>query len=92
VLVLSRKCEQSLVLGEDIVVTVLKIEGDRVKLGITAPRAVTVMREEIYQQVRTANEAASSALQRPSLQTLAEVIRRRDTTTTDTAAIGAPSA
>jgi carbon storage regulator len=79
VLVLSRKCEQSLVLGEDIIITVLKIEGDRVKLGVSAPRSVSVMREEIYQQVRTANEAASSAVPRPSLRILADVIRRRDT-------------
>jgi carbon storage regulator len=79
VLVLSRKCEQSLLLGDDIVVTVLSIDGDRVKLGISAPRSVTVMREEIFQQVRIANEAASSAAQRTSLRTVADVIRRRDT-------------
>lgn len=78
-LVLSRKCEQSLLLGDDIVVTILSIDGDRVKLGISAPRSVTVMREEIYQQVRIANEAASSAAQRTSLRTVADVIRRRDT-------------
>ena len=51
-LVLSRKLEQSLNLGDDITITVLGIDGDRVKLGIEAPRSVTVLRQEIYQQVR----------------------------------------
>ena len=43
-LVLSRKCDQSLILGEDITITVLGIEGDRVKLG---GHAVTVLRGEL---------------------------------------------
>ena len=51
-LVLSRKVEQSLNVGDDILVTVLAIEGDRVKLGIEAPRAVRVLRQEIFQQIR----------------------------------------
>jgi carbon storage regulator len=77
VLVLSRKCEQSLLIGGDIVLTVLSIDGDRVKLGITAPRSVAVMREEIYEQLRVANEAASTAGERPSARTVADLIRRR---------------
>jgi carbon storage regulator len=79
VLVLSRKCEQSLLIGGDIVLTVLSIDGDRVKLGITAPRSITVIREEIYEQLRSANEAASSAGERSSPRTVADLIRRRDT-------------
>jgi carbon storage regulator len=57
VLVLSRKREQSLVLGDDIVITVLSIDGERVKLGIQAPRGVSILRRELYDQVKLAKNA-----------------------------------
>ena len=74
-LVLSRKTDQSLILGEDITITVLGIEGDRVKLGIRAPRSVPVLREEVYQQLRAANQGAADGTSRPSLQSLAVALR-----------------
>ena len=46
-LILTRKTDQGIVLGDDIVVRVLAVDGDRVKLGITAPRSVIVLREEL---------------------------------------------
>jgi carbon storage regulator len=77
-LVLSRKAEQSLKLGDDIIVTVLGIEGDRVKLGIEAPRSIRVLREEVFQQVRSANEdAAVQGDVRPSVQKIVAAIRNR---------------
>ena len=77
-LVLSRKCDQSLILGEDITITVLGIEGDRVKLGIRAPRSVPVLRQEVYEQLRTANQGAASTTTclGPSIQDLAAMLRR----------------
>jgi carbon storage regulator len=74
-LVLSRKTDQSLILGEDITITVLGIEGDRVKLGIRAPRSVPVLREEVYQQLRAANQGAADGTSRPSLKNLAAALR-----------------
>lgn len=74
-LVLSRKTEQTLILGNDIAVTVLAIEGDRVKLGIQAPRELTVMRQEIYEQVRAANAAAAQADTRDLARSLAAILR-----------------
>jgi carbon storage regulator len=73
-LVLSRKTDQSLILGEDITITVLGIEGDRVKLGIRAPRSVPVLREEVYQQLRAANQGAAGST-RPSMQSVAAALR-----------------
>ncbi|HYY87396.1 MAG TPA: carbon storage regulator, partial [Chloroflexota bacterium] len=70
-----RKCDQSLILGEDITITVLGIEGDRVKLGIRAPRSVTVLRDEVYQQLRSANQGAAEAASRPSIQSVAAALR-----------------
>jgi carbon storage regulator len=75
VLVLTRKPEQSLHLGDDIMVTVLGIEGDRVKLGIAAPRNISVLRHELYEQVHAANAAAAAVAARPSLQSIADALR-----------------
>jgi carbon storage regulator len=86
-LVLSRKCEQSLLLGDDIVVTVLAIDGDRVKLGIEAPRSVAVLRQEVFQQLRSSNTTAAEKASRPSIHAIAAAIRSRSTpeTVTETA-------
>jgi len=51
-LVISRKVDESVMLGDTIVLTVLAIEGDRVKIGITAPRETIILRKEIYQAVK----------------------------------------
>jgi carbon storage regulator len=59
VLVLTRKCSQSIVIGDDIEVSVLAITGDKVRIGIEAPRAVPVLRREIYvDKQRVAGERA----------------------------------
>ncbi len=76
-LVLSRKCEQSLLLGDDIVITVLAIDGDRVKLGIQAPRSVAVLRQEVYQQVQSSNTGAAARHVRPHLHKIAAALRDR---------------
>ena len=61
-LVLTRKPNESIIIGDTIAVSVLAIEGDQVKLGITAPKHVTVHRQEIYEQIKQANvEAARSS-------------------------------
>jgi carbon storage regulator len=77
VLVLSRKTDQTLLLGNDIAITVLSIDGDRVKLGVTAPRSVTVLREEIFQQVQSANADAASSVRNPQLEAIAVALRGR---------------
>jgi carbon storage regulator len=51
-LVLARKKDESIVVGDAIVITVLAIEGDNVKIGITAPRDVQILRQEVFQAVR----------------------------------------
>ena len=50
-LVLSRKSGERVLVGEDVEVTVLEIEGDRVKLGFSAPRYVPICRAEIHQEL-----------------------------------------
>jgi carbon storage regulator len=54
-LVLTRRPGESIVVGSNIVVTVIEIKGGQVRIGIDAPREVDVYREEIYEQVRQEN-------------------------------------
>lgn len=58
-LVLTRRTNQSLVIGHDITITVLEIRGDQVRIGINAPRDVSVHREEVYAEVRRENQRAA---------------------------------
>ncbi|MBI4504267.1 MAG: carbon storage regulator CsrA [Chloroflexi bacterium] len=60
-LVLTRKIDQAIVIGEDIVVRVLDVSGDRVKLGIAAPAGVLIMRQELCEEIRQANLEAATA-------------------------------
>ncbi|HET7357859.1 MAG TPA: carbon storage regulator CsrA [Nocardioidaceae bacterium] len=59
-LVLSRRLGESVVIGDDVVVTVLEIRGDVVRLGVDAPRHVQVRRQELLAQVEESNRAAAS--------------------------------
>ncbi len=59
VLVLTRRSGESVMIGDNVVVTVVEVRGDVVRLGIEAPREVRVHREEVYRAVGEANAAAS---------------------------------
>jgi len=58
-LVLTRKVDESIMIGDDTEVTVVEIKGDSVKLGISAPRKITVHRKEIYLAIQHENIYAS---------------------------------
>jgi len=64
VLVLTRRANQSIMIGHEIVVTVLEVRGDQVRLGIKAPRSIDVHREEIFAQLQQANRDAVKAPKR----------------------------
>jgi len=57
-LILARKLNETILIGEDIKITVVEIQGDKVKLGIEAPREMPVLREELYKAVREENRQA----------------------------------
>ncbi len=58
-LVLTRRIGESILIGDDIVVTVLELNRDQVRVGIRAPRSVSVHREEVYREILLANQAAA---------------------------------
>lgn len=58
-LVLSRRANESIVIGGEVVVTVLEVRGDQVRLGINAPKSVTVHREEVHAEIQRANQQAA---------------------------------
>jgi carbon storage regulator len=51
-LILSRKVNESLMIGDDVSVTVLSIKGGQIRIGISAPRDIAVHRQEIYEKIR----------------------------------------
>ncbi len=57
-LVLTRKADESLVIGDQITLTILAIEGDRVKIGIQAPREIAVHRKEVWDAIHDQNRLA----------------------------------
>lgn len=58
-LVLSRQRDETIMIGDDIEITVVDIRGDKVRLGINAPRAVQVHRKEVYDAIKRENAQAS---------------------------------
>ena len=58
-LVLSRHRDESIMIGDEIVVTIVDIRGDKVRLGINAPQDVPVHRQEVYEAIQRENRRAS---------------------------------
>ena len=60
-LALSRKPGESIVIGNNIEITVLEVKGDQVKIGIDAPKSVPIYRKEIYLQIEESNKEAAKS-------------------------------
>lgn len=61
-LALSRKVGETIVINNDIEVTILEIKGDQVKIGIAAPKSVPIYRKEIYLQIQESNKEAANSV------------------------------
>ncbi|AHN20575.1 carbon storage regulator CsrA [Lysinibacillus varians] len=60
-LVLSRKKDESIMIGDQIEIKILAVEGDQIKLGIVAPKAVKVHRSEVFEAIQAQNKEALSS-------------------------------
>lgn len=58
-LILTRKRDESIIIGDDVKVTIVDVRGDQVKLGIDAPRHISVHREEVYREIQEENRRAA---------------------------------
>lgn len=75
-LVLSRRVGESVVVGDDVTITVLEVRGDVVRIGIDAPRSVSVHRAELLQELAETNQESASPSE-DAVASLAEALRRR---------------
>lgn len=72
-LVLSRKKGQGIVIGENIELTIIEIQGDQVRIGIKAPRNVSIYRKEIFLEIQDENRKAASS----GVVKLDEIIKKK---------------
>lgn len=71
-LILTRRVGEAVVIGEEVTVTVLGVKGNQVRIGVNAPKTVSVHREEIFDRIKTERDTAQSP-SRPAATGLAAV-------------------
>ena len=75
-LVLSRKLNESIVIGDDVVVKVISIEKGVIKLGIDAPREITIIRNELLEGVKESNIQASKEISDSEITQLSKILHK----------------
>jgi carbon storage regulator len=60
-LALTRKTNESIMIGNDVEITILEIKGEQVKIGISAPKSISIYRKEIYLQIEEANKQSAQS-------------------------------
>ena len=58
-LILSRKINEKVIIGEDISISIIEIRGDQVRIGVDAPKSIKVFRQEVFEAIKAENRAAS---------------------------------
>lgn len=69
-LVLSRQVDESIIVNDNIIITVLAIEGDRIKIGIKAPRDIPILRQELWQAINEQEKVATDLASRDETEAL----------------------
>ncbi|MDR2747137.1 MAG: carbon storage regulator CsrA [Treponema sp.] len=60
-LILSRKVNEKIMIGDDISISIIEVRGDQVRLGVDAPRSVKVFRQEVFDAIKAENRAAAES-------------------------------
>ncbi|QTQ16422.1 carbon storage regulator CsrA [Treponema parvum] len=68
-LILARKIDEKIKIGEDITLTIIEVRGDQVKIGVEAPKNVRVFRQEVFDAIQNENKAAAA----PESESLDEI-------------------
>ncbi len=71
-LILSRKVDEKIKIGNDITITLIGISGDQVKIGVEAPKSIKVFRQEVFNDIQRQNKTAAAAT--PSLEALSKLL------------------
>ena len=71
-LILSRKTNEKIMIGDDISVSIIEIRGDQVRIGVDAPKSVKVFRQEVFDAIKAENKAAAQST--PVLPVLASIL------------------
>ncbi|HOE12737.1 MAG TPA: carbon storage regulator CsrA [bacterium] len=82
-LVLSRKRDESIIVGDNVVITIIDIKGEHVKLGVDAPKYISIHRKEVYEAIQAENLAASRP-EAQNLESLAKVLAAKTAQSDDT--------
>jgi carbon storage regulator CsrA len=75
-LVLSRKLEESIAIGDDIKIKIISIDKGTVKLGIEAPKIISIVRSELLEEIKDANIAASKEIKIDELNLLSAILKK----------------
>ena len=75
-LVLARKLDESIVIGDDIVIKVISIDKGIVKLGIDAPNNISILRSELLDDVKRSNIEASKATNKENINMLSQILKK----------------
>ena len=66
-LILTRRVGESVMIGDEVAVTVLRVKGNQVRLGVNAPKSISVQREEIFQRIKREASQAAASVETPEL-------------------------
>ena len=67
-LILSRKIDEKIKIGNDITLTIIEVHGDKVKIGVEAPKNVKIFRQEVFDAIQTENKAAAAEISEDALK------------------------
>ena len=60
-LILSRKVNEKIIIGDDVILTIIDTRGEQVKIGIEAPKTVKILRHEVFEAIQSENKAAAAS-------------------------------
>ena len=69
-LILSRKVDEKIKIGDDITLTIIEVHGDMVKIGVEAPKSVKIFRQEVFDAIQSENKAAASQISVDALKAI----------------------
>ncbi|MFN3604269.1 MAG: carbon storage regulator CsrA [Leptonema sp. (in: bacteria)] len=77
-LILTRKINQSIMIGDQIEIVIVEVRGDQVKIGIKAPKNISVHRSEVYKEIQEQNKQATKTLSIDSLKKVETIFKKEN--------------